>query len=293
MKSFAVAVVCASVWLATLAAAPPSFTYDAFAPLEYEVDSTTSDTGVQTSLVSFRSGTTLLHAALVSPDKPAGSMPGVLFVHWLGDPQTSNYREFLPDAQWLARRGVVSLLPDEPWSRPDWFEKLRSTASDAPDSVATVIALRRCLDVLEKTPGVDPKRLAYVGHDFGATYGALVAGADTRPAWFVFMAPTVALSEWFLLDTARPPVDRNAYVAQMAAFDVPGALARATFSGSLTQFAAHDSYVPPARAAAFTRALPVADRTVQTYDTSHALAIDAVTDDRRTWLGKRLGLTAL
>ena len=292
MKFFATACACLCLF-ATLGAATPSFTYDAFAPLEYEVDSSDTEEGVEIGHVSYRAGTSLIHALLVSPDKPGGSMPGVLFVHWLGEPQNSDYREFLPDARWLARRGVVSLLPDEPWSRPNWFEKIRSTATDASDSVATVVALRRSLDVLEKTAGVDPKRLAYVGHDFGAMYGALVAGADTRPAWFVFMTPALTFSQWFLLDTQRPPADRNAYVAQMAAFDVTAALTRASFSGSLTQFGAHDECVTSTDAAAFARALPAGDRTVKTYDTSHALATDAATDDRRQWLGKKLGLTGL
>jgi len=279
--------------LGTCGASPPSFTYDAFAPLEYEVDSSATDAGVETSAVSFRSGSTLLHAILVSPDKPGGAMPGVLFVHWLGDPTTSNDREFLPDAEWLARRGVVSLLPDEPWSRPDWFDKIRSTKTDAADAVSTVVALRRCLDVLEKTPGVDPKRLAYVGHDLGAMYGALVAGADVRPSWFVFMAPTVTFAQWFLSDSTLSAPERADYVAQMSAFDVRSSLSRANFSGTLAQFAAHDSYVSVGDARAFAQALPVGDRTVKTYDTTHALQVDAATDDRRVWLGKRLGLTAL
>lgn len=292
MTFFARAAVVVSVWFATLGAAP-SFSYDAYAPLEYQVDSSATDAGVTSAHVSFRSGPALVRALLVSPETPAPSMPGVLFVHWLGDPETTNHREFEADAAWLARRGVVSLLPDEPWSRPSWFESLRSTATDASEAVTTVVALRRCLDVLEKTPGVDSKRLAYVGHDFGAMYGALVAGVDSRPAWFVFMTPTVTFAEWFLLDTARPPADRDAYVARMAAFDIPAALARAQFSGSLAQFAAHDRYVSAAKARAFADALPTADRTVKTYEATHALGIDAATDDRRMWLGRRLGLPAL
>ena len=40
--------------------------------------------------------------------------------------------------------------------------------------------LRRALDVLLAQPGVDPKRIAYVGHDFGAMYGAVLAGVDRR-----------------------------------------------------------------------------------------------------------------
>ncbi len=267
------------------ATAAPSFEYDVYAPLELVTeDSRTADGGVRVSDIAFRSGNAVVRAALVQPRDPLDSMPGVLFAHWLGDPATTNRTEFLADAEWLARRGIVSLLPDEPWSQPQWFARVRSTASDAADSVAVVIALRRALDVLTRTNGVDRKRLAFVGHDFGAMYGALLAGADTRVRDVVFVAPTVTFAEWFLLDTGRPPADRAAYEAQMAAFDIPAALARATFSASLLQFGARDRYVPSAKAHAFAAAVSQPDKTVRTYPADHALTLDAATDERRSWL---------
>jgi hypothetical protein len=79
----------------------------------------------------------------------------------------------------------------------------------------------------------------------------------------------------------------------MSAFDPVAALHRATFSGSLAQFARHDEYVSAEAAQTFSMALPVADRTVRMYDATHALGVDAATDDRRQWLGRRLGLSAL
>ena len=267
-----------------------SYSYDRGAPLEVVTDDTREDGGIRIDEISFRAGDREVHASLVHPKDQIGKMPGVLFAHWLGDPATTNRTEFLADAMWLARRGVVSLLPDEPWSVPHWFDRVRSASTDERDSIVDVIALRRSLDALLATPGVDRDRIAYVGHDFGAMYGALLAGTDSRLAYAVFMAPTTTLSEWFLLDTKRPPSDTAAYLAQMSAFDISAALARATFRGSLLQFAAHDEFVPAAKARAFASAAPGADRTVTTYDTDHALAIDAATDDRRTWLAAHLGV---
>ncbi|BCW88421.1 hypothetical protein sos41_15600 [Alphaproteobacteria bacterium SO-S41] len=49
----------------------------------------------------------------------AGPHPGVLFVHWLGEPKTTNHTEFEPDAIALAGRGVTSVLIDTMWSKPD------------------------------------------------------------------------------------------------------------------------------------------------------------------------------
>jgi predicted esterase len=291
MKSFAFVALFVSFVASCAPALAVSYDYDRGVPLEL----TTEDTalvagGVRVDQITFRSGDRTVHAALVHPAARQNGMAGVLFVHWLGDPPTTNRTEFLADAEWLARRGVVSLLPDQPWSAPQWFEKLRSTQTDERDSIAEVVALRRSLDLLLSTPGVDANRIAYVGHDFGAMYGALLAGADSRPQYFVFMTPTVTFAEWFLLDTARPPADRAGYVAAMNAFDIPAALARASFRASFVQFAAHDRYVPKAKADAFVAAVPATNRTVTTYEAGHDLLVTAATDDRRAWLAARLGL---
>ncbi len=271
------------------AAAAVSYAYDASVPLDYVIERSDDTGGVRVSEVAYRSGDTLIRAALVAPAHPAQAMPGVLFAHWLGDPATTNRSEFIEDAKWLARRGVVSLVPDQPWSRPQWFERVRRTQSDDADSIAEVVALRRSLDALERVPGVDPKHMAFVGHDFGAMYGALLAATDARCSAFVFMAPTVTFAEWFLLDTARPPSDPMAYATKMSAFDIPKALATIGVP-TLVQFASHDRYVPRAKADAFAAAVAPSVRDVRRYDTGHALATDAATDDRRGWLAQRLDL---
>lgn len=282
--SFALALMLLAM-VAGSSAAGVSYDYDRTASLELTTeDSHSLRGGVRVDDVVFNAGSGVVHAALVEPTDASSAMPGVLFVHWLGDPATTNRTEFLADAEWLARRGVVSLVPDQPWAAPHWFESVRSAQTDDRDSIAEVIALRRSLDALLATPGVDPRAIAYVGHDFGAMYGALLAGTDPRPEYYVFMAPTLTLAEWFLLDTQRPPADPAAYTARMRAFDIPAALGHATMHASLLQFAAHDRYVPKAKAEAFAAAVPANDRTVRTYDADHSLAIDAATDERRDWL---------
>ena len=244
--------------------------------------------GVRVSSVTFTFRGKPVRALLVEPKRAIESAPGVLFAHWLGDPQTTNRTEFRADAIWLAKRGIVSLLPDEPWAAPNWFEVVRSTTTDAPDSLAAVARLQRSLDVLVATGEVDPARLAFVGHDFGAMYGALFVAVDTRPRAVVFMTPTVTFREWFLLDTRRPPVDRIAYEQTMRAFDVPPYLAKARFRASLIQFARHDEYVSAAKAAIFANAVPNRSRTIRTYDAGHSLAIGVATSDRRSWLADQL-----
>jgi dienelactone hydrolase len=250
----------------------------------------TTENGARISELTYRAGGSIAHAWLVKPVTESGPHPAVLFVHWLGDAATTNHTEFLADAEWLARRGCVSLLPDAPWAAPNWFETVRSPATDKADSIREVLALSRSLDILTATPNVDPQRIAYVGHDFGAMYGALLAGSDPRPSVYVFMTPTTTFAEWFLLDTKRPPPEVAAYERDLGGLDIPGSLQRATFRASLAQFAAHDAYVSSAKAAEFAAALPARDRTVATYDTDHALNVEAATRERRAWLAAQLGL---
>lgn len=282
-----------ALWIGfcSAAAVAVSFDYDASAPLMFSVDHARTDGAVKVADVSFRSGDALVRADLVVPERPQARMPGVLFVHWLGDPATTNRSEFLADALWLARRGVVSLLPDEPWSQLGWFEKVRAPATDAADSRSEVISLRRSLDALLAVPGVDAARVAYVGHDFGAMYGALLTAVDPRASCRVYMTPTVTFAEWFLLDTTRPPADPAAYSAELGAFDIPASLARAAGGASLLQFASNDRYVPPDKARAFAGAV-TGEKLTLTYDAGHDLAVTAATQDRRAWLASCLKVPA-
>ena len=170
---------------------------------------------------------------------------------------------------WLAQRGVVSLLPDEPGSAPYWFDVVRKRESDARDATLTVAGLRRALDVLVATNAVDPKDLGLVGHDFGAMYGALMLAFDRRPTGAVFMTPTPTFREWFDLDTKRPPPDAAAYERQLAAFDLPSYPAHTTLRATLVQFSARDVYVSAANAKAFATALSPRGRTVRTWLAAH------------------------
>lgn len=61
-------------------------------------------------------------AYLVVPEGP-GPFAGVLWVHWLGEPETTNRTQYLPEAIALAPKGIASLLVDAMWSMPDWYAK--------------------------------------------------------------------------------------------------------------------------------------------------------------------------
>lgn len=51
-----------------------------------------------------------------------------------------------------------------------------------------MITERRVLDFLLKQPGVDAKRIAYIGHSYGGIAGGVLSGIEPRIAAFVLIA---------------------------------------------------------------------------------------------------------
>lgn len=282
------ALIASVISLTSGAAANPlaasAFSYDTSAPLDVRSEHKSVSAGTVKEDVTFVSAGRRVHAEIVSPLKH-GRVAGVLFVHWLGDPKTTNLTEFEADAEALAGHGVTSLLVDAMWAQPHWFTRVRSTATDYQASIAQVVDLRRSLDVLLAQSGVDRNRIAYVGHDFGSMYGAVLSGVDARPRWYVLMAGTTTFSEWFLL--GKKPADVNAYVAQMAPLDPGPYLARSKAAGFLFQFAAKDEYITPQRELEFFQSAPL-PRAMFVYDADHSLRAPQVYEDRQAWLLQRL-----
>lgn len=273
------------------ALAATAFAYDAHAALRVRVRHRAALGGARAQIVTFAGADGVpVTAEIVAPAKAGARGPGVLFVHWLGDPQTTNHTEFEPDAIALAKRGVTSVLLDAWWSAPqwgtrDWFVQVRSPETDYADSIAEVKKFRRALDLLDAQPGVDPARVAFVGHDFGAMYGALLAGVDRRPKWYVLLAGNPSFSQWFLL--GKKPADVAAYTAQMAPLDPLPCLARSRAKAFLFQYALRDRYITPQSEAAFFAAAPP-PRAMFVYDATHALAVPQALSDRLAWLEARI-----
>jgi dienelactone hydrolase len=270
-----------------VAAQPASswFAYDRARPFNVKVTRTEArGEAVVTDVTYDRLTTGTWGAYLVAPATvPSSRRPGVLFVHWYEPPNpTSNRTEFLEDAVALAADGVTSLLVDTMWSDPAWFQA-RDPESDFGHSIEQVKELRRALDLLASRPGVDGTRLIYVGHDFGAMYGALAAGADAgRLKAFVFMAGTQSFSDWFLLWPKRDEAANARIVARLAPLDPVRHLPLVAGVPKLFQFASADRFVSRAAAEALV-ASAQEPRDVKWYDAPHALNAEA-TRDRVAWL---------
>ena len=223
-------------------------------------------------------------AYLVVP-KGSGPFAGVLWVHWLGE-EKSNRTQFLDEAVELAPKGMVSLLVDAMWSEPKWFGN-RVPEKDYENSIRQVIELRRALDLLLSQPNVDKTRIGFVGHDFGAMYGMIMAGVDPRISTFVFVAATQSLNDWAFL--GPQPKSKSAYLKQNSNLELTDYLRQVRNASKLFQFGRGDFYVSQADAAVLFAAAPEPKQR-KMYDASHKMESNEIAKDRHEWLVQQLRL---
>ncbi len=153
----------------------------------------------------------------------------------------------------------------------------RDRANHFDASVRTVKELRRQLDLLLSQPDVDRKRVAVVGHDFGAMYGAILITADTRPTLYALQAFTDTMSHWYLYGPKLSDAEREAFIAKLKILDPVEHLAKASPGTVFLQFGSKDRHVPKERADRIIAATP-APKEVAWYDGGHGLTQQAVRD---------------
>jgi dienelactone hydrolase len=283
----------AGVGEAVAATLEEELAYDAAKPLDVKVVGTEKKAGVTIQDVTFSSvaGNPPIEAYVVRPESGTGPFAGVLFVHWY-EPRnpTSNRTQYLEEAQALARRGTVSLLVSTFWSDVARYRS-RKWETDYQNSLNQAKDLRRALDVLLAQPGVDPKRIAYVGHDYGAMFGSVVASVDPRPKAFVLIAGTARFPDWYLFgsSTGVPKgEDLTKFKEQLALIDPVNAIAK-TKAPVFFQFGETDKYTPRDNFIEFYKAAPDPKR-IATYPSEHAMDAEIIRHDRDVWLAEQLGL---
>jgi cephalosporin-C deacetylase-like acetyl esterase len=232
-----------------------------------------------------------ISAYLVTPPG-AGPFPGILYVHWY-EPSSSasNRTQFLAEAVTLAQTdGVMALLVATMWSEPSWYREGRSLATDYDDAVQQTMELRRALDVLLAQPGIDPARVAYVRHDFGAMFGAILAGVDRRAKAYVLIAGASDFNRWMLFGVEESKPGLAAYKAKMATLAPSHFIAEAAPAALLFQFGTEDFYTPAAEIDAFFHAASE-PKQIQRYPTEHAMKLPAIQADRLAFLRAHLELS--
>ena len=273
------------------------FAYDAAAELSPRFEVVERSEGVVILEGSYASpGGDRVTAYLVTPEREQKS-PAVLFGHWGG----GNRTEFLPEAIRYARAGAVSLLPDYPWARPaPWRRSLRFTDDpehDFPLYVQAVVDLRRGLDYLVSRPGVDASRLAYVGHSWGAQWGAILAAVDRRPRTIILMAG-VPDSEALYTESDDPDfadLRQKSPGAVNRLLEVMKPLSAARYVGQAApaplyfQFARYEQLFARPSMERYYDAAPK-PKSITWYPTGHDLNDPQALLDRAAWLQKHIGI---
>ena len=217
-----------------------------------------------------------------------GSYAATLYSHWY-EPESpnSNRTQFEEEAKEMARGGAVCLLIETLWSDRDFFLK-RTQQDDLRNSTEEVVNIRQAMDLLLSQPGVDHRRFAYVGHDFGGMYGVLAGSLDQRPTHYVVMAATPRFPDWYLYLPRLEGERREAFIRQMSDLDPITHVPNLAPAEVFFQFATDDFHVPRERAEEFFAAAK-SPREMKWYNAGHGLNEEA-TQDRTAWLKQKLGL---
>jgi hypothetical protein len=263
------------------------FEYNRQLPLDRKETGMQERSGIKVYDITFANLTAGRTAAYLVPSVKGRRSAAVLFVHWYEPKaQDSNRTQYLEQAIELAKLGTTSLLIETMWSDPLWFQKRKQT-DDYYTSIAQVKELRRALDVLLGAPAIDKNRVAYVGHDFGMMYGAVLAGVDHRPKVWALQAGTTSFSDWFLLGSKLQGDARTKFIDLMAPLD-PVKYIGSAAGPILMQFGKSDHFVPEAKANEFFAAAPEPKK-ILWYESGHSLIEEAVRD-RHAWLKRQLKL---
>jgi hypothetical protein len=268
------------------------FDYDQTAPLGVQEVSSEARGDVTIKDITYPSpaaGRPDISAYLVLP-AGEGPFPAVLYVHWYErNSPTANRTQFLDEAVTLAQEGVVSLLVSTMWSESSWYVEGRTLESDYDDAVHQVVELRRGLDVLVAQPQVDATHIAFVGHDFGAMYGALMGGVDHRAMAYVLIAGVPDFNEWMLFGVDENREGLDDYRLRMATLAPSRFVANVTAEGILFQFGTEDFYTPQDSINNFFSAAPT-PKQLGVYASEHAMVLPEIQADRLAFLRLHLDI---
>lgn len=275
--------------------------YDASAPLDLREEAAAQEVdGIAVHDVSWASplGGRVSAWLVVPPGE--GPFAGVAYLHgsetWRDD--------FLDEALAMAHGGAVSLVLDAPFARLGENRRsgLQSYADPERERTMTaqaVVDVRRAYDVLLSRDDVDPGRLGFVGHSWGASLGVILAAVDPRPSslvlvsgrpsWTGFLRTTDATS----VERARNRIGEEAwsrYLDLMAPLDAMAEIGNVDGERLYLQYGTEDDVVPPDVSAQLIDAAHGARADL--YPAGHALDDDA-TADRVGWLVERLSLAPI
>ncbi len=271
------------------------FDYDLRAPLEVVVTSTHNRDGVMVQDITYASPKGGKVPAYLIMPAGDGPFAGLIFVHW-GE---GDREEFVDEAVSLAGMGVVSLCIDSPHRRPDALKSPAYNPGEAPHEaeIQLITDVRRGVDVLIAHQDVDSKRIGYVGHSYGATFGGVLAAVEKRIKAYVLMAGYGSLTNSYRVTAhpmiaqaraATPPEIWERFLRLMEPLDAAQYIGYAAPSALFFQFALHDESVTEQEALHYEQAASEPKLT-KWYDCGHAFNAQA-RQDRAQWLSQELAL---
>jgi dienelactone hydrolase len=226
------------------------FSYQAKVPLEFQENRAEQVNGVKVLDVSYASpkGGHVTSYLVVPPGK--GPFAGLVFVHWGQGDRT----EFLAEAIMLAEAGAESLLIDAPYNRPGApvMDTFTHPEIERDGYIQLVVDARRGVDLLLSRPEVDGKRIGYVGHSLGATWGGALAAADKRIKALVLMGGLPAITDFSghdyistVVHRAYTPEQIGDYVRVISPINPANFVGQSAPAALFFQFAQHDRYITP------------------------------------------------
>ncbi len=278
------------------------FDYGRSLPLDVKESGVEDRDGTRIHDVSYRSpGGGRVTAYLVVPTGGRRKLAGVIFMH----SRPGSRKNFLDEALSLAKVGAVSLLIDAPFSRAGESKREFDPTVTKPEAdrdiyIQTVVDLRRGVDLLVSRSDVDPQRIGFVGHSYGAHTGAVLAGVEKRIKAYVIMAGAPSLTE-FLRTSTLPAIvktrdsltkeQQEKYFNTLADVDPINYIGHVAPAALFFQFGKTDAY-PTVEQAKLYSGKASSPKLVKFYEAGHALN-DEARRDRAAWLREQIGIGKL
>ena len=264
----------------------PLFEYDRRVPFDVgQVSSYPRSTADLADITYMGANGVVMPAYLVTP-VGQGPYAGVIWMGWTGD-YSQIRKEFVEEAMAMAEHGVVSLLVSGYFP---WYVSPSNKDADRMALIGQIRELRRSIDFLLAQPGVDPARVAFVGHSMSAMYGADLAAVDRRLKAAVLMGPHETMTDWIFEGYGLEASTETEYRTAMASFDPIAFVGRASPTALFFQFGSDDQFVPRDVALNLYSAAS-APKKIGWYAGGHDLD-DGARADRTAWLTTQLNLTS-
>lgn len=267
------------------------FAYDPSRPFnEMELSAEKTETGVNIREMSYDAYNKTINASgtvkfyLVEP-KGEGPFPFVLYFHWLGSPN-GNKKEFLDEAVSMAEKGVGGFLIDGffPWKGVPVGDAEKDTSK----IIYQVNELRRAIDYIQCLPNADSGRIGYVGHDYGAMFGAVLSGVEDRIDSYVLIAGMGDFGRWFMQYWVHLSGDKKqAYLDAISTLDPVNYVSKAEPAALFFQFADDDGFITKDIADTFYNAASE-PKEAKLYESDHSMRNEEARSDRDDWLIERL-----